>query len=181
MDLMPAFLEILKFAIAALIVYVILKDLLKSYFDSKLVLASKTQVGPTALPANDQLLNLRLQAYERMALYCERIAPENLLMRIRPEGLSVAEYKLSLMLSIRQEYEHNVTQQIYLSSQLWQIIKLAGEDTIGVIAHASENLENKADARLLHDAILNISAQRDGGAPIKALQALKTEVAGFMG
>lgn len=180
MDLMPALLEVLKFAIAALIVYVILKDLLKSYFESRAALPLPVQPTQSPLPVNDNLLTIRLQAYERMALYCERIAPENLLMRLRPDGVSVAEYKLALMLNIRQEYEHNVTQQIYLSPQLWQIIKMAGDDTLNVIAHASEGLDNKADARQLHDAIISIAAQR-GGASDKALQAIKTEVASFLG
>lgn len=181
MDLMPALLEVLKFAIAALIVYAILKDLLKNYFESKAALPQPVQQTPATLPVNDNLLTIRLQAYERMALYCERIAPENLLMRLRPDGVSVAEYKLALMLNIRQEYEHNVTQQIYLSPQLWQIIKMAGDDTLNVIAHASEGLDNKADARQLHDNIISISSQRGGGASEKALQALKTEVASFLG
>lgn len=178
MDLMPALLEVLKFAIAALIVYAIVKDLLRTYLESRVSQPLAQAHAP--LPVNDNLLTIRLQAYERMALYCERIAPENLLMRLRPDGLNIAEYKLALMLNIRQEYEHNVTQQIYLSPQLWQIIKMAGEDTLSVIAHASEGLDNKADARQLHDAIISISSQR-AGASEKALQAIKTEVASFLG
>lgn len=177
---MSALLEVLKFAAAAFIVYVIVKDLLHIYLESPA--ARPAPASPPMPPShNDNLLSLRLQAYERMALYCERITPENLLMRIRPDGLNVAEYKLSLMLNIRQEYEHNVTQQIYLSPQLWQIIKLAGDDTLGVLALAAEDFDTKADARLLHDAIMNIAAQRGGGGAEKALQAIKTEVAGFLG
>lgn len=179
MDFMPALLEVLKFAIAALIVYAILKDLLKTYVESRP--AQPQLLAPTPLPVNDNLLNIRLQAYERMALYCERVAPENLLMRLRPDGVTVAEYKLALMLNIRQEYEHNVTQQIYLSPQLWQIIKLTGEDALNLIAHAGEGIDNKADARQLHDAIFNISAQRGAGASETALQAIKTEVTSFLG
>jgi hypothetical protein len=179
MDLISPLVDVLKFAIAAYIIYAIAKDLLKNYFELK---ASNAQTNAIASSNTDgTILPLRLQAYERMSLYCERIAPENLLMRVRPEGLNLAEYKYTLLFNIRQEYEHNVTQQIYLSKQLWQIIKLAGEDTIGLIMLASEGLEAKADAQQLYDVVFDLSAQRGTSGSEKALHAIKTEVAGFMG
>jgi hypothetical protein len=179
MDLLSSALFVMKFGVIAFIVYILVKDLLLRFFEFRANYPIRTV--PTLAKPDDSILPLRLQAYERMVLYSERIAPENLLIRLRPEGLNVAEYKMALMLNIRQEYEHNVTQQIYLSSQLWQIIKLAGEDIIGLISLASEGLEPKADARLLHDVIIDLSTQRGTSGSEKALLAIKAEVAGFMG
>lgn len=179
MDLIPHLLDVLKFSILAFVVYTIVKDVMKSYFELR---AQQPQASaPVLAKTDDAILQLRLQAYERMVLYCERITPENLLMRVRPEGLNVAEYKLTLMLNIRQEYEHNVTQQIYLSNQLWQIIKLAGEDTIGLISLAAEGIDAKADGRQLYDNIFNLSTQRGTSGSEKALQAIRAEIAGFLG
>ena len=179
MDLIPHLLDVMKFSILAFVVYTIVKDVMKSYFELR---AQQPQASaPVLAKTDDAILQLRLQAYERMVLYCERITPENLLMRVRPEGLNVAEYKLTLMLNIRQEYEHNVTQQIYLSNQLWQIIKLAGEDTIGLISLAAEGIDAKADGRQLYDNIFDLSAQRGTSGSEKALQAIRAEIAGFLG
>lgn len=78
-------------------------------------------------------LPLRLQAYERMALFLERIAPGNLLVRIKPNGSDKEAYSSLLIKAIEQEFEHNLAQQIYISDECWNVIKASKNATINNI------------------------------------------------
>ncbi|GAB2771707.1 DUF7935 family protein [Salinimicrobium soli] len=86
-----------------------------------------------------QALPLRLQAYERMTLFLERIAPGNLLVRIRPTSSKKDSYTSLLVRTIEQEFEHNLAQQIYLSEECWNVIKASKNATIARIRKVSEN------------------------------------------
>lgn len=77
-----------------------------------------------------QALPIRLQAYERMALFLERIAPGNLLLRVTPYNESKEDYATLLVKTIEQEYEHNLAQQIYMSDECWNVIKASKNATI---------------------------------------------------
>lgn len=95
---------------------------------------------------------LQLQAYERLSLLLERIAVQNMLLR-RPAGeLSAQQYRASLLLTIREEFEHNVTQQVYVSDQLWQIILQARDNVSQLIVRAAEDADSGKQVanRLLH-------------------------------
>jgi hypothetical protein len=70
-------------------------------------------------------VSLRLQAYERMTLFMERINPSQLLVRITPHSEDKNEYQNFVIAQIEQEYEHNMTQQIYISDECWSIIVTA--------------------------------------------------------
>jgi hypothetical protein len=83
--------------------------------------------------AQKQALPLRLQAYERMALFLERIAPGNLLVRVKPSGSEKEDYASLLIKSIEQEFEHNLAQQIYISEACWNVIKASKNATINNI------------------------------------------------
>lgn len=83
--------------------------------------------------AQKQALPLRLQAYERMALFLERIAPGNLLVRIKPTGDDKEDYLTLLIRAIEQEFEHNLAQQIYISEECWNVIKASKNATINNI------------------------------------------------
>jgi len=77
-----------------------------------------------------QALPIRLQAYERMALFLERVAPGNLLLRVTPYNESKEDYATLLVKTIEQEYEHNLAQQIYMSDECWNVIKASKNATI---------------------------------------------------
>ena len=101
-----------------------------------------------------QALPLRLQAYERMTLFLERIAPSSLLVRIRPGNNKKEDYASLLIKTIEQEFEHNLAQQIYVSDECWNVIKASKNATIANIRKtaAKENIE---DADQLRQNILN--------------------------
>lgn len=98
-------------------------------------------------------LSIKLQAYERMTLFLERINPNKLLVRVSPTSSEKDAYESLLIATIEQEYEHNLTQQIYLSDQCWNIIAAAKNATIQIIRKAG--LLKKTDsADKLREVIL---------------------------
>ncbi len=100
----------------------------------------------TALP-------LRLQAYERMTLFLERISLGKLLVRVKPAGGSTEDYENLLTQTIDMEFEHNLSQQIYLSGECWNVIKTAKNATIGMIRKAAK-LEDVENAEKLREVLI---------------------------
>ena len=117
---------------------------------------------------------LRLQAYERMTLFLERIAPSKLLTRINPTSSNKEDYENLLIASIQQEFEHNLSQQIYISDECWNIILAAKNATIQLIRKSTMN-EKTDSANKLQEVILTelMDKQPPSGA---ALSFIKQEV-----
>lgn len=117
---------------------------------------------------------LRLQAYERMALFLERISPSKLLIRVKPTSSSIEDYEYLLIQSIEQEFEHNLSQQIYISDKCWNIVTTAKNATIQLIRKAS--LSEKTDtADKLREVILTEMMERRSPSDA-ALSFIKDEV-----
>lgn len=103
--------------------------------------------------AQKQLLPLRLQAYERIALFLERIDPNKLLVRVKPFSDSKDEYEILLVKNIEQEYEHNLTQQIYITAECWSLVNAAKNATIQIVRQASMN-EKAANVDKMRECLL---------------------------
>ncbi|MGB1308303.1 MAG: hypothetical protein ACPG6B_05300 [Oceanihabitans sp.] len=117
---------------------------------------------------------LRLQAYERMVLFLERIAPAKLLLRINPISNDKESYESLLIASIEQEFEHNLSQQIYVSDECWNVINASKNATIQLIRKATL-LETTDSANKLREVIL--SEMMEGHAPSHAgLSYIRDEV-----
>lgn len=121
-----------------------------------------------------QALPVRLQAYERMTLFLERIAPGNLLIRIKPVGDNQDDYASLLTSTIEQEFEHNLAQQIYVSNECWNVIKAAKNATINTIRKAAKE-EGVNSANELRKHILS-SLMDQESASDTALIYIKKEV-----
>ncbi|WP_228851291.1 DUF7935 family protein [Aegicerativicinus sediminis] len=98
-------------------------------------------------------LPIRLQAYERMAIFCERIRPSKLLTRVNPSTSDKESYESLIIATIEQEFEHNMSQQIYLSDDCWNIITAAKNATIQLIRKAGL-LEKVNSANKLREVVL---------------------------
>jgi hypothetical protein len=119
-------------------------------------------------------LSLRLQAYERMTLFLERINPSQLLVRISPISENKIDYQNFVIAQIEQEYEHNLSQQIYVSEECWSTITTAKNATIQIILLAAAT-EKIANANQLREVILKDLL--DKASPSSAaLSFLKSEV-----
>ncbi|MDX1277862.1 hypothetical protein [Oceanihabitans sediminis] len=97
---------------------------------------------------------LRLQAYERLTLFLERISPSKLLLRVNPISTNKEDYEVLLIASIEQEFEHNLAQQIYVTEECWNIVNASKNATIQIIRKATK--QDKVDsASKLREVILN--------------------------
>lgn len=119
-------------------------------------------------------LPLRLQAFERMTLFLERINPGKLLIRISPNSEDKNEYENLLISNIEQEFEHNLTQQIYISDECWTVIVTAKNSTIQMIRRT--NMSDRVDsANKLREVIMNDLMDKQSPSAV-ALSYLKNEV-----
>ena len=118
-------------------------------------------------------LPIRLQAYERMALFLERIAIPSLVVRVAPKSSDKNEYENLLIRTIENEFEHNLSQQIYLSDECWNIIKAAKSATIQMIRKVALSETDSADK--LREDILNETMDRQSPSAT-ALSFVKKEI-----
>jgi len=118
---------------------------------------------------------VRLQAYERMVLLLERMMPSQLIMRNVLPGTTASELQNSLVSNIRQEFDHNLSQQLYISSNAWSLIKNARESVISEINSAAEKLEKGAPATDLAQLLFQAEMMNDNSSLNIVLEYLKTE------
>jgi hypothetical protein len=125
--------DILKYTLPALIVFFTVHYLFKNFLNQQYRLRDlkfRNNLGK-------DVRALKLQAYERLILFCERITFENLSYRLVHTDMGVRELQNAMLIAIQQEFEHNITQQIYVSENLWKIIQLAKEQMQAHISQAS--------------------------------------------
>lgn len=124
-----------------------------------------------------EVMPVRLQAYERLALFLERIAAHHLLKRVDPIANETQAYKDLLISTIEQEYTHNLSQQIYVSDPCWRMISAAKNSCIQIILGCDDETVESAQALrpLLLTALSNCKVT-----PEMALVFLKEEVSIFL-
>ncbi|GAA3559644.1 hypothetical protein [Snuella lapsa] len=162
--------DLFLFAIPALITGIIAYYFFKEHTkneDGRRRFVLKKDLQVSALP-------LRLQAYERMALFLERIKPSHLLTRVAPISSDKDSYESLLIQNIEQEFEHNLSQQIYISDKCWSIINAAKNATIQLIRKASL-LEKTDTANKLREVVLTEMMERRSPSDA-ALSYIKEEV-----
>lgn len=142
---MEVFFEILKYSIPALIVFATVFYLFRNFLNQQYQLEAlkyRQSQGKEIIP-------LKLQAYERLMMLCERISLDNLAYRLVHPDMGVAELRNAMLIAIQQEYEHNITQQVYVSENLWKIIQVAKDQMQAVISDAegSSNAELMSNIR----------------------------------
>jgi hypothetical protein len=167
---MPTTQELLFiFIIAGAVVLVIwtLKDTLKKPGKSD---SKKKSSNPAAAQEQQAVvLPLQLQAYERIVLFVERISPQSLISRINQPGFTVLDMQIGMVSSIKSEYDHNVSQQIYVTAAAWEAVKTVKEQTISIINQVALKLPPDANAIELNKQLLELfMAQKESPAEIAA-------------
>jgi len=169
-------LEIIKVTVPALIVFLTVYYLVKNYLDSQYqikMLEYKQNQQKTTIP-------LRLQAYERLSLFCERINIPSMILRLREEDMSASDLRVTLMVNVQREFEHNITQQVYVSDKLWQIILFSRDDVINILNMVYSQIEPGADAKVYSRALFDALNERELIPLDKSLVAIKKEASLLM-
>ncbi len=159
---------VISVLIVTLGVYFCIQALIKSQSDRKL--------WDQKLAHHQLITPLRLQAYERMCLYLERITPNNLLLRTVGSASTAPELHQLLIREIREEFNHNLAQQIYIGIDAWEMVRKAKEDVIATINLANQELEEDASATDLARKIMKQVIEKGTPSITVALELLKKEI-----
>jgi hypothetical protein len=124
---------------------------------------------------NQSITPLRLQAYERMTLFLERITPNFLLLRLFDRAVQVNDFQAILLKEIRDEYNHNLAQQIYISSETWDEIKAAMNEMLALVNQSASELKPDDAAIKLSKRIFDKVINDEKDPARKALLMLKSE------
>ena len=165
--------DILKITIPALLVlltaWLMLRNMIKN--------DQNKRRQELLLQSNKTITPIRLQAYERVVLFLERISLESLIVRVSSPDMSASQLHTALLNTIRSEFEHNLSQQIYISPQAWEVVKSAKSNTIKTINNEAEKLPLKSTGmdltKRLFDNVVKIEKE-----PTRvAINFLKGEIA----
>lgn len=140
MNITHFFTQVAIFALGGIITvaaaYFLLKNDIQNYFRFKTLEANKD--------GRVSLFPLRLQAYERLIVFTERINPANLLVRLHQQGIGVRELQAVILNDIKSEYQHNIAQQLYVDSLSWNVVRKLKDDTIAMINNVVQGLPETA-------------------------------------
>ncbi len=153
--------------ILAAAVWFFMKYYLKTEKDKMLL-----QIG---LKNKEIITPVRLQAYERMTLLLERIEPSKVILRNVSLGQTAAQFQQTVTRNINDEFDHNLSQQLYISSQAWELIRKAHQSVLSFINDAASKVESDAPASDLARLLLQDEAAEELADISKALEYLKNE------
>jgi hypothetical protein len=164
--------EILLVTIPALLVlitaWLMLRNMIRNDQDKRkqeLILQSSRTVTP-----------IKLQAYERIVLFLERISLESMLVRISSPGMTAGQLHSALLTTIRSEFEHNLSQQIYMSPQAWEVVRNARSNMIKIINSSIEKIPENASGMDLSKNLLESVMEMDKEPSRAAIDYIKGEI-----
>ncbi|MHA4807618.1 DUF7935 family protein [Flavitalea flava] len=162
--------------VIAIIIAALLAGTLAYLFLKQRKESKKEETKPAADPSSGiNSRQLQLQAYERLILLTDRIALPNLISRVNQPGLSAREMQSLLTQSIRQEFEHNITQQIYVSAEAWDAIRNFKEQNLLIVNQVASFLPQEATGLDLNKNLLDLLMQ----SPKASLQNVVSEALSF--
>jgi hypothetical protein len=169
---MDTIFELLKYILPLITVFVFIYFILNNFLEDNL----KQRQLEFRMKHQENFSPIRLQAYERLVVYLERITPSNIVMRVHKNGMSARMLQTELLKSIRQEYEHNIAQQIYISNAGWDLIKGAKEEMIKLVNASAAKVGDNADGIELCKVLLEITMNVDKLPTQIAMDYIKKEI-----
>ncbi len=170
--MLDSLLQSLLFILPILIVFAGLYFMMKKLIDSfhkKWLLDYRNESQKIVTP-------IKFQAYERIVLFLERISLDNLVMRIYKGGMSPKQLQSELLTVIRTEYEHNLSQQVYVSPKAWRMVRTVKEETIKIINTAASSLPDSASGLEMSQLILRLIGDMKQTPSRSAIDYLKQEI-----
>jgi len=172
---METFLEILKYTLPSLIVFGTAYLIIKSFIDND----QKKRKIEIRLANQKTITPIKLQAYERLTLFLERISPESMIVRIQDPKMTSGFLHQALLKTIRAEYEHNLSQQIYVSTNAWAVVKTAKENVVKLVNNSADRVDKKSPSFELSKVILETMMSNNIMPTNTAIDFLKKEVSNY--
>jgi len=154
--------------LALFAIYYLLKNDIHRFFNLKTIELNKE--------SRANLLPLRLQAHERLIIFTDRINPANLLVRLHQQGIGISTLQAGILNEVRSEYQHNITQQLYVDSVTWNVVRKLKDDTIAMINNAVKGLPADANGIELSKAILKHMASIDENPYDLTIELVKKDI-----
>lgn len=164
-------LEIIKIILPLILVLLAIYFILKQFFTREQAIRN----DELKFAHRKEYIQLRIQAYERVILFLERIDPNNLIMRVHSSGMNSIVLHSNLIKVIRDEYSHNMSQQIYISISGWNALKKSKEETVKVINTAQSKMLKESSGIDLSSAIFEILSKMKKNYTEIASEQLKKE------
>jgi hypothetical protein len=170
---MDVVLEILKYALPSIFLLILAYMMLNNFMENE----EKRRIYFLRKETQKVAFPVRMAAYERLALFLERITPNQLIVRVSSQGLTVRQYQNLLVKNIRNEFEHNVSQQLYVSDKAWRYVVSAKSGVVGKINQIAKEMDPETPAIELATKLLNHFMELDVEPTKAALYYLKNEIA----
>lgn len=165
-------LEVLLVLISGALVFLTAYFLLKMFLENE----SKKRIVDYKTQNTKLILPIRLQAYERIILFLERISPNSLIVRLQVPGMQSLQLQKELHSLIRAEFEHNFSQQIYMSDKAWDVACSAKENVIKLINLSAQRVAPDAPAMELSQIIMDAWMKINPTPTHTAIVYIKSEV-----
>ncbi len=170
---MDPFIELLKIIIPSIVVFLTAFYLIKNFLDNE----SKKRLVNLKIASKELTTPIRLQAYERVVLFLERISPSGLVLRLSRPTLSSRQLHAELISTIRSEFEHNLSQQIYMSNAAWEMVRNAKEEIVKLVNLAAIKIPESAPASELAQLLIESSSRIKSLPTSLAIDYIKKEIA----
>jgi len=171
MEILKIVLEILKFTIPGLVVfaavYYVLKRVFANQIDLEQIKYNKER--------KKEGVTIKLQAYERLALFCQRISVPNMIGRLSMNTMTNRDLEQALLIAVQKEYEHNMVQQIYVSEGLWRILDAAKNQIVEIIVSSAATVNPSGNANELEKKIYEVYKELKLGPAQRAISAIRKE------
>ena len=163
--------EILKYCIPALCVLLATWLIMRQFYKAE----AEKRLWELKRLAQKEISPVRLRAYERLALLLERTTPGHMLLELNLGEMTILQVQQHLVRTIRMEYEHNASQQVYVSEEVWGMVLNSKEQTVVFVNTIAQQLPPESTA-LDYAKTLITAYATNGDTPNElALQALKKE------
>jgi len=169
---MEVFFDILKITLPSLLMLILVYYMMNGFFRN-----NEKRHKLKVIHGNQKLITpIRLQAYERLILLLERLSPESLVMRADYPAKTCKQLHSELLQTIRAEFEHNLSQQLYVSVEVWNSVRNAKNYCIAMINNAAKGMDDHAPAIVLSRKVLDMTIELDQPVIEKAINELKREI-----
>jgi len=168
--------EILKILLPSLVIFLLVFFIISKYFKEE----NQKRHQQIVMKNQEIIAPLRLQAYERIILFLERISPESLLVRVDKAGYTCKQLHTELINTIRAEYEHNLTQQLYISINSWEVVKNAKSHLIHLINNAFEKIKPEMPSINLSREIIEMTVKQPKLYTTEAINQIKEEMSTWL-
>ena len=169
---MEALLEILKYTLPALVVFLTVLVMIRNWSRNE----DKRRKNEFNMHLTDDILPVRLQAYERSILLLERISPDSMILRISRSDFTTRQMHQELLSNITSEFEHNIAQQTYISTEAWDKMKSAKNQIINLVNETAKEVKPDSPGPTLGKLILERLSELKNPPSQVAIDYLKGEV-----